>query len=180
MTTWLNRFSFQDRITLPESVRPSTFNDYLTDLEEDWLLRLIGPVRMLAIKAWLVTNPYGQSPTPNEPLPGASVALIDPMKALYDRIVPFLVYAVYAEYVLEGGAIATETGIVEKERENSEALTDAHRSELYRRYKNRAESRAAKLAEFLKQNDCELVRPTYDRPAFTTVGGTAVSVKDQF
>lgn len=104
---------------------------YEVQVSEGWLSALLGP---------RLTD-YGTD---------------DTLKAL---VVPFLVYAVWSAYVLEGGAIATNSGLVEKETDYSSPIDDRTRAAIASRYEGLAKGYAERIEKHLSEsNACNTTR----------------------
>lgn len=142
VTAWLNRASFEQRINLPANFDLGVFDQFIVDLEEIQLSSLITVETLTLLQAWLEVNPYGNPQTPDEVEPSE-------LEPLYKLIVPYLVYAVYAEYVFSGDVQPTDTGLVVKDRESSSSLTDTQRTQLYRNYRDKANARALLITQYL-------------------------------
>lgn len=175
---WLNRASFLNRITLPDGFDLSVFNTALTDLEENELYSILGAERLTELKTWVLANPAGQL---SEVGAGDEDTELDvSLLPLYTVVVPFLVYAAYAWYILEGDAQATDTGLVTKERENSEALSDTRIAQLYRSYRDKANVRAGRITTYLQQlesNTCAARQLGYEI-RISSSGGRTKSILD--
>ena len=139
---WLRPSDFEGRIQLPQNFKLSVFFPALTDLEEIALPELLGSDRLAALLLWLTENPYGVRSDETAPINTLMVTL-------YGLIVPFLVYSAYAEYVMTGDVQPTDTGLVTKDRTESEAIGDTTRMQLYRTYRDKANIRATRLSAYV-------------------------------
>ncbi len=81
----------------------------------------------------------------------------------------FAVYAIWADYVLQGSVAQTTSGLVVKAHDQSDPINDRQRAELYRKYQDQATRYARILAGLaaLPVVDCA--------PVTRAVGGVRVS-----
>ncbi|MVM34230.1 hypothetical protein GO755_29640 [Spirosoma sp. HMF4905] len=172
-TPWLNRASFQGRVKLPHNFDLSVFEPFILDLEEIALPALLGD-KLAALKAWLDTNQYGIVAPPDDP--DEEVA-VDPLETLYKKVVPYLVYAAYAEYAFGGDVQATNTGMVVKERESSSSLSDTQRTQLYRNYRDKANARAVLITKYLDEQRQSCVPSAYSGEARISSSGGKTRAK---
>lgn len=163
-TLWLNPDDVTRRLNLPKNFVTSVFNPYLYEIEKNELRVLLGAQLLTDVKAWLIINPFGLpnivDPDPDAP-PVDPVVPDEKMIGLYDLLVDFLVYAVYAEYIIQGSIQATATGLVRKNRESSENLSDIQQMQLHKTYRSRADNRSKMITDYIRvnyespSNDCK-------------------------
>ena len=159
MLPWINETTALERLQLPRSFDIAQLNTKLERVVEDWLQDILTSDQYVALTTWLENNPAGIL---SETLPA------DPFNAgLYELVQKFLIDAAYAEYVFDGDLTPTESGLVGKTRDSSTEISDQRRAELYRKYRDMASRKAARIAEYLQPvNVCQ---PT------STGGGLRVS-----
>lgn len=147
VTPWLSRASFEKRLILPANFNLAVFDPFILDLEESQLPGLLGSGRLMSLIEWIKRNPKGEYTPDSE---SETYLLDEALSDLYAKTIPFLVYAVYAEYIFSGEVQATDTGPVTKSRDSSTALTDTQRTQLYKNYRDKANNRAAQLETYVR------------------------------
>ena len=175
---WLNQASFEGRIRLPEKFDLSIFDQYILEIEELELRAVLGSDRQTRLHEWVIGNPVG---VPVAPVDGELDEVIDTdMLALYAQVVPFLVYACYAEYILQGDVQPTDTGAVTKERDSSMGLSDVRIMQLYRSYRSKAEVRLNDVRQFVARDDQSCTLPQTYGPRISSSRGRTGSLLDNF
>lgn len=143
MAPWLTADDFIDYFSLPESFDPDArLNQHVEDIVDDWLEDLMGVKRLKEHREYLVSL-AGQNPVPDEA-----------KDELQKRVRKFLLNAAWAKYVLHNNVMPTETGLVTKTTDYSEAISDKQRSELYVEYSSRAKRAALKVVKALPAEAC--------------------------
>lgn len=182
---WLNRASFEGRITLPKNFKLELFSPYLIDLDETRLPKLLGAAKYTELVAWVNQYPYGVVPVESVE---DSDTLVDvpnldevtsTQEELYKLVQAYLVYAVYAEYLLKGDVQNTDVGPLLKDNQSSTPLSDTRIAQLYRNYQSLADERAVLITDFVRDQDkCCTASIASSGPRFTSSRGRTKSVFD--
>lgn len=161
---YLTNDDFAGRVNLTPGFDLDTLSPYVRAAVEETLPNLLIPADLTLYTASLTAEAIDPTSRTGQ------------LRAL---IIPFLVYSAWAGYVLEGGIVATETGLVEKQRTtDSLTITDAHRAELRRLYRDRASMWANKITDF-SANDTACVSPVRTGMRLGKAVGRTVSRFDQ-
>lgn len=129
----LTRFDISSRINIPESFRVETLAVYETRIIEGWLSDIVVKNKLTPI----ISARLGATNVQTE------------LTELSELITPFLVYAVWAEYVFENNVQVSASGLVQKQNEASEIITPEQRAELRRYYRDLATDWAERIKRLL-------------------------------
>lgn len=135
--TYLTAADFKARLDLPAAFDLTEMQPYWAQLYEGWLADLLPATHSF----WLVTAPANDTP------------ITAAIRAALKR---FAVYAIWADYVLEGSFRQTKSGLVIKANDQSDALDPKERAVLHRRYLDKATAAARTLADLARPvTSCE-------------------------
>ncbi|RIV19714.1 hypothetical protein DYU11_22560 [Fibrisoma montanum] len=136
---------------LPAGWEPS---DKLSHIQKNvvsgWLTDLLGVERRDGLRTALLAY------LPDDETP--SVPLSEADQKLYDCVLPFLLYATWANYVQLANVHITEAGLVTHTDNHSEPITSQQRAELYRYYRDIAERKAGDVLACRQPDVCERPR----------------------
>ncbi len=163
MEGWLTLNDFSRRVGgIPDSFEITKLSFCFQQVKEGWLFNLLGPQKLNALEAWVndnqPQNTYNSS--------------------LFELVVPFLVYAVWAEYIPESNVAATQTGLVTKDWQNSEQIDKDQRASMRRKYEDLATIWANRIKDFV--SDSTACKPAVQLQSSPRIGKAAPRNKSAF
>ncbi|MGV3561569.1 DUF6712 family protein [Larkinella arboricola] len=144
MAPWLTQDDFSKRLPggLPASFDATVkLGPIVLDLVDDWLTDLIGEKKVNELSVYLAAG-------------GSDNVELESLKKL---VVPFLVYAAWSTFVVNGNVAVTQSGLVSKDNDNSTPIETRQLNQISIMYRGKAERQARKIAK-LASDGCGPVR----------------------
>ncbi|GAB3889816.1 hypothetical protein GCM10028803_00250 [Larkinella knui] len=141
MAPWLTQADFSNRLPggLPASFDATEkLGPIVLDIVDDWLTDLLGETKVGELRTYLQAS-------------GTGNAGLEDLKKV---VIPFLVFAAWSSFVVDGNVTVTQTGLVSKNNDYSTQIESRQLTQISIKYRGKAERYARKVAKLKAPETC--------------------------